>query len=416
MRIMILTLALLAGAPGCDNDADQWWKGNTHTHTLWSDGDAAPELAAAWYRDNGYHFLVLSDHNILSRDEKWFPILDLPRSRLTSERVDDLIARFGAERVDTREVEGQREMRLRTLDELREDFEQPGAFIFIEGEEITDSFNRLPVHVNGLNLAELVKPQGGESVLDVMQRNLDAVIAHGHSHDRTTLAHVNHPNFGWGVSVEDIARLRGEQFFEIYNGHRSVRNHGDADHPGTEQMWDIALTRRLTELNLGPLYGLATDDAHNYHEVPEGHSNPGRGWIMVRAESLDAEAILNAMHRGDFYASSGVVLDAIESDDHHLTIHIRAEPDVAYTTRFLGTRRVGDADGDGQPDLGIVGEILDETMANPATYTFAGDEVYVRAVIISSKVHPNPFAKGDREMAWVQPVVIHGQAGDSTSP
>lgn len=401
MRKAVLLIALLTLAPGCAKPSARWWKGNTHTHTLWSDGDAAPELAAAWYRENGYHFLVLSDHNILSRRQKWFPILDLPRSRLTSERVDELIARFGEERVEIREVEGRREMRLRTLDELRADFEQPGAFIFIEGEEITDSFNRLPVHVNGLNLAELIEPQGGESVVDVMQRNLDAVIAHGLSHDRTTLAHINHPNFGWGVSVEDIAHLNGEQFFEVYNGHRSVRNHGDADHPGTEQMWDLALTTRLTELNLGPLYGLATDDAHNYHEVPEGHSNPGRGWIMVRAESLDAESILSAMHRGDFYASSGVALRRIERCDRRIRIHIDAEPGVTYTTRFIGTRPGGAA-----------GEVLHETTDNPAIYHMRGDEAYVRAAIISSRLHPNPFAPGDREMAWVQPFQVDQPGGD----
>lgn len=401
MRVALILLVLSALSPGCAGDSARWWKGNTHTHTLWSDGDAAPELAAAWYRENGYHFLVLSDHNILSRGEKWFPILDAPRSRLTSERVEQLIARFGPERVEVREVEGRREMRLRTLEELREDFEEPGAFIFIEGEEITDSFNRLPVHVNGLNLAELVKPQGGESVLDVMQRNLDAVIAHGLSHDRTTLAHVNHPNFGWGVSVDDIARVRGEKFFEVYNGHRSVRNHGDADHPGTEAMWDIALTMRLTELDLGPLYGLATDDAHNYHEVHEGHSNPGRGWIMVRAESLDAESILDAMHRGDFYASTGVTLRRIERSTRRLRIHIDAEPGVTYTTRFIGTRPGGPA-----------GEVLHETTANPAIYQFRGDEVYVRAAIISSRLHSNPFAQGDHEMAWVQPFQIDQPGGD----
>lgn len=386
--------ALLAIVSGCAEPSARWWKGNTHTHTLWSDGDAAPELAAAWYRDNGYHFLVLSDHNILSRGEKWFPVLDAPGSRLTSERVGELAARFGTERVEVRDVEGKREMRLRTLDELREDFEQPGAFIFIQGEEITDSFNRLPVHVNGLNLADLIRPQGGESVLDVMQRNIDAVIAHGHAHDRTTLAHVNHPNFGWGVSVEDIARLRGEQFFEVYNGHRSVRNDGDADHPGTEEMWDIALATRLTALDLGVLYGLATDDSHNYHQVPDGQSNPGRGWIMVRAETLDAETILKAMLRGDFYASTGVALRRIERNDRRLRIYTDAEPGVTYTTRFIGTRAGGP-----------VGEVLHETIANPAAYRFRGDEFYVRAVVVSSRPHPNPFAVGEREMAWVQPVV-----------
>ncbi len=405
MRFRITLAASLLLAVGCARDSARWYRGNTHTHTLWSDGDAAPELVAEWYVEHDYDFLVLSDHNILSNTQKWFPIIDAPNSRLTTERVDDLIARYGADHVETREVDGKREMRLRTLDELRARYEQPGEFIFIQGEEITDHFNRQPVHINGMNLVDLVKPRGGNSVREVMQNNIDAVIEHGHEHDRPTLAHLNHPNFGWGVSVEDIAHLRGENFFEVYNGHRSVNNYGDTTHPGTEQMWDIALTERLTELHLGPLYGLATDDAHNYHQAPEGHSNPGRGWIMVRAKSLDADSILDAMHRGDFYASSGVMIDRIESNGKKLTIHIQAEPGVAYTTRFLGTRWLPDSDGDGRPEVGPAGEVLDQTMDNPATYTFTGDEVYVRAVIISSKPHPNPFAKGDLEMAWLQPVV-----------
>ncbi|MCC6907581.1 MAG: hypothetical protein IT430_06555 [Phycisphaerales bacterium] len=405
MRSRIILVASLLLAVGCAGDSAQWYKGNTHTHTLWSDGDGAPELVAQWYVEHGYHFLVLSDHNVLSNAEKWFPVIDAPNSSLTTERVDDLVARYGADHVETRDVDGKRQMRLHTLDELRARYEQPGAFIFIQGEEITDQFNRLPVHINGMNLVDLVKPRSGKSVREVMQNNIDAVIEHGHEHDRPTLAHINHPNFGWGLSVEDIAHLRGENFFEVYNGHRSVNNYGDTTHPGTEQMWDAALTQRLTDLDLGPLYGLATDDAHNYHQAPEGHSNPGRGWIMVRAKSLDAESIIDAMHRGDFYASSGVMIDRIESGKKKLTIHIRAEPGVAYTTRFLGTRWMPDADGDGQREVGPAGEVLDQTMDTPATYTFTGDEVYVRAVIISSKPHPNPFAKGDLEMAWGQPVV-----------
>ncbi|NIQ53587.1 MAG: hypothetical protein GWN71_09235, partial [Gammaproteobacteria bacterium] len=38
----------------------RWWRGNTHTHTTESDGDSSPEVVARWYRDHGYHFLVLS--------------------------------------------------------------------------------------------------------------------------------------------------------------------------------------------------------------------------------------------------------------------------------------------------------------------------------------------------------------------
>lgn len=38
-----------------------------HTHTFWSDGDDFPEMVAEWYRKRGYHFLALSDHNVLAQ-------------------------------------------------------------------------------------------------------------------------------------------------------------------------------------------------------------------------------------------------------------------------------------------------------------------------------------------------------------
>ena len=47
-------------------DRQTWYKGNIHTHTTESDGDAEPEFVAAWYKDHGYDFLVLSDHNHLT--------------------------------------------------------------------------------------------------------------------------------------------------------------------------------------------------------------------------------------------------------------------------------------------------------------------------------------------------------------
>ena len=52
----------------------RWWKGNLHTHSLWSDGDDFPEMIAEGYRTNGYHFLALSDHNLLSQGERWMEV------------------------------------------------------------------------------------------------------------------------------------------------------------------------------------------------------------------------------------------------------------------------------------------------------------------------------------------------------
>src|SRR6188474_2607111 len=53
-----------------------WFKGNLHTHSLWSDGNDYPEMIGDWYRRQGYHFLALSDHNILSQGEKWIGVAE----------------------------------------------------------------------------------------------------------------------------------------------------------------------------------------------------------------------------------------------------------------------------------------------------------------------------------------------------
>jgi hypothetical protein len=328
----------------------------------------------------------------LQEGERWFPVEE--GGRLTPERYDALRDVPGEGRVFGRKVQGRLEMKLATLPELQERFEEPGRFLLMAGAEITDAWESKPVHVNALNLAEAIPPQGGASVLETIQRNVDAVRAQGERLGRPVLAHVNHPNFGWGIGVEELARVRGERFFEVYNGHPDVRTAGDAEHPSTEEMWDRALALRLGELDLPPLFGLATDDSHAYHGEAADRACPGRGWIVVRAPVLTAESLLDAMHAGDFYASTGVELEGFEQADGEYSVRVREREGVRTMTRFVGTRR-------GPDGLGPVGEVLLETDANPAVYRSAGDELYVRAVVTSDR----PHATGGHESAWLQPWV-----------
>lgn len=389
----LLALLVLGLGWRCSTPQQRWYKGNTHTHTLWSDGNAAPEKVVSYYTDNGYDFLVLSDHNILSKGEKWFPING---GRLTEEKLTGLIEQFGEDSVEVRK-EPRWEMRLQTLAELRERFESPEKFLLIQGEEVTDSWERHPVHINAINIEEVVPPTHGESVADTIARNMEAIVREGERSGREVFAHLNHPNFGWGVTVAEVAAMPLERFFEVYNGHSGVRNYGDAEHPSMEALWDMALTIRLEENGLGILYGVATDDSHEYYKWGVGKTNPGRGWVMVQADSLEANDIVRAMKAGKFYASSGVVLTAIKETGNGLRVHIDAQPDVVYTTQFIGTL------SGHEPDQ--VGVVLSETTANPASYTFTGEELYVRAQVVSSEDHPNPYAAGDKQTAWVQPVI-----------
>ena len=52
-----------------------------------------------------------------------------------------------------------------------------------------------------------------------------------------------------------------------------------------------------------------------------------------------------------------------------------------------------------------VGKVVAEVDGAEPRYKFAGTELYVRAKVTSSKAHPNPYQKGDVEVAWTQPVV-----------
>jgi hypothetical protein len=85
----------------------------------------------------------------------------------------------------------------------------------------------------------------------------------------------------WAIKLEDMIPLKGERFFEVFNGHPDVHNYGDSTTMGMDELWDKLLIRYLHDGK--PLvYGLATDDSHNYLEHKVGLSNPGRGWIMVK--------------------------------------------------------------------------------------------------------------------------------------
>ena len=309
-----------AGAQSETKSKKKWYKGNTHTHTTHSDGDSTPAEVVKWYKEHKYHFLVLSDHNYLTR-------------------VDGMNSIYGAEE----------------------------KFLLIPGEEVTDGFEDKPIHVNGLNINEMVPPQHGTSVVDTLQNNVNAIRrAEG-------VPHINHPNFQWALTADDIRMVKNDKLFEIYNGHGGVHNLGGGGSPSLEQMWDDILTSGKL------IYGIAVDDAHNFKgEFTPDRANPGRGWVMVRAEKLEAQAIVEAMENGDFYASTSVTLADIQVTAKNISITVAARQSFKYTTTFIGEG----------------GKVLETVHGESPSYTFTGKEKYVRARVVNSR--------GD--VAWTQPV------------
>jgi uncharacterized protein (TIGR03437 family) len=296
--------------------APQWYRGNTHTHTNNSDGDSSPESVAARYKSLGYNFVVITDHNKLTE-----------------------------------------------VDSLNEQLGEPGSFLVMKGEEVTDSWNGKPVHLNAINNPGVVYPQHGNSVLNTIDNDLAAIQAAG------GLASIAHPNFYFAISGEDLINASGALLFEVYNAHPIVNNTGDATHTSVEAKWDAALTQGKL------LYGLAVDDEHTL-DNPAG-ALPGRAWVMVRAASLSPTAITQALASGDFYASTGVTLQNYQVSLTAITIGVE-DSGSATTIDFIGRN----------------GQLLQRSTGNSAVYEFTNHEQYVRVKLVN----------GYGQAAWTQPV------------
>jgi hypothetical protein len=303
-----------------DTRGMSWFKGNTHTHTTMSDGDSAPEDVARWYKQHGYKFLVLSDHNVFTDPHTLSSLVD-------------------------------------------------SSFLLISGEELTTSFQKKPVHVNGLNIPGVLDVQTDSTLIGTIQKNVDAV------RNVDGAPHINHPNFGWAIDEETLLRVNRYRLLEIFNGHPLVNNFGGGGKPGMEEVWDFLLSSGKL------VYGIAVDDAHHFkEEFGPARSNPGKGWVVVRAKSLAAAEIIQHLEDGLFYASTGVVLDDIIVEKKRIEIHIKQKSDTRFRTDFIGNN----------------GRLLLRTEENPAVYQLSHDVQYVRAKVYDS----GGF------VAWVQPIFV----------
>ncbi len=156
---------------------------------------------------------------------------------------------------------------------------------------------------------------------------------------------------------------------------------------------------------------------HHYHG---GGATPGRGWLMVRSNELEARSILDAIDRGDFYSTTGVTLNDIRFDGKELSVEIKPEEGVTFTTEYIGTHAGFDTsstatlDGEGNEIVNTtrtyseeIGEVFAVSNGLSSSYTLTGSELYVR-VKITSSANQKDRITGEvigKQLAWIQPVM-----------
>jgi hypothetical protein len=354
-----------ANSPQEQAEHIEYLKGTTHVHTIHS-GDSQTPVAdvVRWYAEHEYDFIVITDHNRVIAPGSHPELMVIPGVELTHNPGTCLPAPPA-----------------------------PGG--------------RCRIHVNSLfvDLSQEVRlaartgrepgtrmdwrERTSKQRVDMYQRALER------SAELEGIAQINHPTWHWGVDGALLAELgrRGAVLVEVANQAFARWNPGTESYPSAEAIWDEALSAGVV------IWGVASDDAHHYHDaaarmrraasMPPERRSPvypaGTGFVMVRAER-DPAAIRQAVERGEFYGSTGVLLSAVErvslnGEQGRLTVVVKS-PD-EHEIAFIGTR-----DGKG-------GQMLRTERGQRASYTLQ-EPGYVRAVVTD--------AEGRK--AWVQPVFV----------
>lgn len=297
---------------------DLWVRGNTHAHSTISDGDVSPEEVAKWYKNHGYQFVFLTDHYSIA-PEKIF-------ASLSSEK-----------------------------------------FVVIPGYELNarNDLGRFAVHGNALGTTKIIKPVEVKSITATLLNMRRTVVQAG------GIFQINHPSFSV-LDTQAITRIPGPTLIEIYNHGVAMSQYGILGNAAFEQTWDEGLTAGRQ------LYGVAADDAHDYHG--KGKQPPGGGWIYVKVKKLTEKDILTSLKTGRFYASTGVQFEQCMHSGNRIIVKVKKISGKRYSIRFIGRG----------------GCILDEKQSPSAIYNLRGSkqESYVRVKVTANT----------GECAWSQPL------------
>jgi hypothetical protein len=289
--------------------APPWLKGSTHVHSSYSgDGDTPLGEVVAWYEARGYDFIVVTDHNRVTAEPTTGHLLVLPGVELT----------HNPSRCEPPPPEPDGKCRVH-LNALILDVE-PGPA--------------------GKRPAEIAwQERRSTRRLDQYQAAIERGLAMG------GVLQVNHPRWHWGVDGALLAELaaRGVALVEIGNAAFERWNAGEpGKHASSEAMWDDALTAGAR------VWGVASDDAHHFGARPGrgAYYPPGGGFVVVRA-GRDAAAIREALARGEFYASSGVLLAevAVRGDRYRVVVDERSPGEHRFTAIGSGGARLSEHSG-----------------------------------------------------------------------
>lgn len=223
-----------------------WYKGNLHAHSTNSDGDLPPEEVIKAYRDRGYHFLSLTDHNIFTDYSQY----------------------------------------------------NDKDFLMIPGFELSCPLNKQKgMHLNVLQKGDCCDfKQNQRFLVDSPEKTVDFVGKYKHNN----IIMLNHPYWSL-LEWEEVIGLDGISCMEVYNhGSEWLDCVGEAS-----KFWDTLLRKGkklwglATDDNHNGYVGM---DGWPFHLL---QTDSFGGYIVVKARELTRSGVMQAVLDGSFYSTTG---------------------------------------------------------------------------------------------------------------
>ncbi len=267
------------------DDQKRFFKGNMHCHSNLSDGKMTPEELKDWFKARGYHFLAITDHDHINdnsylNDESFltitsgeFAIKEFPeQSTLKNQKMKCCHLNFYAKKPDTTAVP----------------WWSPVYDHFSKGERREVLMQK---YDNGYQ-----RVYSAEGINDFIR----------YANEEGYFVAYNHPR--WALeNYKQYSQYEGLWGVEVYN---------HACHIGGIYEYDINVHDDMLRDGKRVLLSVG-DDNHS-----EGHC--GGAFVMVNAEALSYENIIDALLAGNFYASLGPEIKALWVEDGK--VHIKTSP------------------------------------------------------------------------------------------
>lgn len=248
-----------------------FFKANIHAHSTLSDGKLTPQQVKEAYKSRGYSILCLTDHNVVADHSDM--------------NEPDFLMLTGVE-VDTAAAGSTTRRQTYHLNLIAK-----GPDLLWQPWPWPWPSDRLTAEAAAL----LEKAEIGSMSRESTPEAVNAVIAA--ANEKGFLVTYNHPE--WSLqSYHDYTPLKGLWGMELSNYGSSVMGYNDRN--------NAIVYRDLSNLG-NRLVPLGTDDCHSTRDLCGA-------WIMVGAEKLEYASVIEAMERGNLYASTGPEIYSLTFD------------------------------------------------------------------------------------------------------